>query len=191
MWRMVNLPNLLTLLRLGAAPVMAFWLLQHHNLAAWALLLVAAASDFVDGRLARRWHQTTRFGAMVDPLADKATGLLLVAVLAWQGSLPLWFAVMVIARDALIVLGAGVYRLTLGTLEITPTWASKLNTALLFGLLLGVLSVRARLLPLGPWLSWLQWAVLVTTVWSGVGYVWTWSRKAHAARLVRAASHRA
>jgi cardiolipin synthase (CMP-forming) len=180
-----NLPNALTLLRLALAPVIAWLLLQRHDAAALTLFLVAAVSDFVDGVLARRWNQRTRFGAVADPLADKATGVLVVIVLTLQASLPLWFAAAVVARDLVIVGGLVAYRAAVGRVEMAPSMISKMNTALLFVFLLGVLGSRAGLVSAGLWLQVLQFATLATIVGSGLHYVVVWGRKAHQARGVR------
>jgi cardiolipin synthase len=172
------LPNALTLLRLVLAPWIAWLLLQRHDALALSLFVVAAVSDLIDGMLARRWQQRTRFGAVADPLADKATGVLVVIVLTLQGSLPLWLAAAVVARDVVIMGGALAYHAAFGRVEMAPSAVSKLNTALLFALLVGVLAVRAGIVPAGPWLPALQFATLATIVASGVDYVRVWGRKA-------------
>jgi cardiolipin synthase len=172
------LPNTLTVLRLVLAPVIAWLLWRRHDALALSLFLFAALSDFVDGMLARRWQQRSRFGAVADPLADKTTGVLVVVLLTLQDSLPLWFAAAVVARDLVIVGGALAYRAAFGRVEMAPSALSKLNTALLFVLLLGVLCARAGLVPGGPWLQALQLATLATIVASGVQYVVVWGRKA-------------
>jgi cardiolipin synthase len=179
------LPNTLTVLRLLLAPVIAWLLLQRQDLLALSLFVFAAVSDLVDGMLARRWHQRSRFGAVVDPLADKVTGVLVVAVFTLQGSLSLGFAAAVVVRDLVIVGGALAYRAVFGRVEMAPSAISKLNTALLFVLLLGILSTRAGLAPAGAWLQALQWATLATIVASGLHYVVVWGRRAARARAGR------
>ena len=179
-----NVPTALTLLRLVLAPLIAWLLLQRHEAIALVLFVFAAVSDFVDGALARRWNQQTRFGACADPLADKATGVLAVVTLSVQGSLPLWFAVAVVVRDVVIV-GSLAYRLAVGPIEAAPSAISKANTALLFLLLVGVLAVRAGLVSAGPWLGVLQLATLATTVGSGLHYVVVGAGRARQGRHVR------
>lgn len=80
----------------------------HHR--AWAVLFIVVASftDFLDGYLARRLHQVTDLGKIIDPLADKI-GIGIVAVcLLLTGDIPLWYFIFVVARDVLIFCG-GVY----------------------------------------------------------------------------------
>ncbi|MEX3017784.1 CDP-diacylglycerol--glycerol-3-phosphate 3-phosphatidyltransferase [Gymnodinialimonas hymeniacidonis] len=80
----LNLPNSLTLVRLIAAPMVAFvFLLLPRPFADWVALLLfmsAAFTDYVDGVLARAWKQETKFGAMLDPIADKAMVVIALAV---------------------------------------------------------------------------------------------------------------
>jgi cardiolipin synthase len=180
-----NVPTALTLLRLVLAPLIAWLLLQRHEAIALVLFVFAAVSDFVDGALARRWNQQTRFGAWADPLADKATGVLAVVTLSVQGSLPLWFAVAVVVRDVVIVVGSLAYRVAVGPIEAAPSALSKANTALLFLLLVSVLASRAGIVSAGPWLGVLQLATLATTIGSGLHYVGVWAVRARRVRCVR------
>lgn len=76
----------------------------------WAasILVVGVLTDFLDGYLARRLHQVTEIGKIVDPLADKIGLVLMAVILAWQGSVPWWYLIVVVVRDLLILLG-GLY----------------------------------------------------------------------------------
>jgi CDP-diacylglycerol--glycerol-3-phosphate 3-phosphatidyltransferase len=79
-----------------------------HRLWAIVFILLAASTDFLDGYLARRLHQVSDLGKIIDPLADKV-GVGIVAVcMLMTGDIPLWYLVVVLTRDALIFLG-GVY----------------------------------------------------------------------------------
>src|SRR5436189_6176715 len=74
-----------------------------------AIFVIAAASDGVDGYIARRYNQRSRLGVILDPIADK--GLLVAAIITlsvsnWRFELPVWFPVLVIARDVIVVTGA-------------------------------------------------------------------------------------
>jgi cardiolipin synthase len=153
--------------------------------AAFWTLLASAASDFVDGRIARRFDARTRFGAIADPLADKLTMLTVTALLAWQGLLPLWLAGAIILRDVLIVGGALAYHRLIGAVDVVPTQLSRLNTALEFTALAAVIAAAAQLVDLDGLLPWLLVAVFVTVIASGTQYVWIWSRRALAAHRSR------
>ncbi|MCU0774296.1 MAG: CDP-alcohol phosphatidyltransferase family protein [Ideonella sp.] len=180
---MRHLPNLITLMRLALVPVIG-WLLHQgeHRLAFW-LFVVSALSDFADGQIARHWHAESRFGAVVDPIADKLTMFVVTVLLALQGALPWWFAAVLVARDLVIVTGALAFRWVAGALEMAPTRISKLNTALQFVLLLAVLAVQGDLVPDGPWIGLLIAVTLATMAASGLHYVLAWGRRA--ARLHR------
>ena len=178
----VNLPNAITVLRVALVPVIVWLLLERRDGAALVALVVSALSDLADGEIARRWNLRTRFGAVADPLADKLTMLTVTLLLAAQLALPWWFALAVVLRDLLIMGGAVAYHLLVGHVEMKPSRISKLNTALEFALLLGVLAVRAGWLPGGSWLQALLAATLVTIAWSGAGYVRVWWRKAALSR---------
>ncbi len=79
------------------------------NWMAFALVLVAAVTDFFDGRLARRYGTVSTLGKYLDPVADKLlVGSVAVYLAFFRGNLPAWFAVLVIVKDALIVIGGGI-----------------------------------------------------------------------------------
>lgn len=179
---MVNLPNAITLLRFALVPAIAWQLLQRDHGAALWLFACSAASDVADGMIARHWNLRTRFGAIADPLADKTTMLTVTVLLMLTHELPGWFAWAVVLRDALIVVGALAYHLLIGTVEMAPTWLSKLNTGLEFLCLLAVLAVGAGHLDDGRWLDTLLAGTFATIALSGAQYVLLWSRKAAQAR---------
>lgn len=178
----LNPPNLITLVRFVLVPVTAVQIVEGRDAVAFCLLLIALVSDAADGFVARRWNMQTAFGAAADPLADKATLLTVVVLLAWQGALPWWFALAVISRDAMIVLGVLAYRLLIGPVEAAPSLISKVNTALEFLLVLAVLAVRAQWLPGGAWLALLLAATLGTVIVSGALYLVTGARMAWVVR---------
>jgi cardiolipin synthase (CMP-forming) len=177
-----HLPNAITLLRAVLIPVIAFTLMQREYETALLLFVVCALSDFVDGWLARAFDLRTRFGAIADPLADKLTMLTVTLLLAWQGWLPWWFALLVATRDVVIVAGALVYHFRVGHVEMAPTLLSKLNTVLEFVFLTGVLALGAGSLDEGAWFIVLLWTATSTILLSGVQYVVLWGSKAARAR---------
>lgn len=101
--------------------------------AAIGVFVFASLTDAFDGMVARKFGQMSRTGAILDPIADK--GLLLTAIITlsvsdWRIALPLWFLVVVIARDAVILTGCVVVRLVCDHLEVKPSWIGKSTTAL-------------------------------------------------------------
>lgn len=178
----LNAANAITVARILLVPVIAWYAHVRDYEAAFWLFLLVAASDALDGLIARAFDLRTRFGAIADPLADKLTMLTVTLMLAWQGWLPWWLAVAIVGRDAVIVVGAVAYRALVGRLEIAPTWLSKLNTAVEFALLATLLAVGAGFADGEPWLPALMWIALATVLASGAQYVWIWGGKAIAAR---------
>lgn len=175
-----HIPNLITLLRLVLVAPIAWALLGAQFELALALFFVAGVSDGLDGFLAKRYGWSSRLGALLDPLADKALLIACYAALAWIELLPVWLLALVVARDVVIVVGATVYNFRIRRLEAEPTLISKLNTVLQIVLVL--LVIVRQLLPDWVQTDWLQlliYLVTVSIVWSGLDYVVTWGRRAH------------
>ncbi len=101
------------------------------RLAAILVFLAASVSDGFDGYIARRYNQRTKLGAILDPIADKGlllAGLLTLTFSNWGYHFPLWFPVLVIARDVVIVAGGfGLHYLN-GDVQVHPRWSGKIAT---------------------------------------------------------------
>lgn len=180
--RVLNLPNLVTLLRLAAVPAVAWLILQQRWEAACLFFVAAAISDGIDGLLARRLNQVTQLGAALDTVADKALAVVVLVMLTQAGAIPLWVTFAVLLRDSIIVMGAIGYRGVAGHLDIQPTWLGKTHMFAEFALLAVVLGSLAELLTVGPWLDVLFGVVFAIAALSGVQYVYIWSAKARRAR---------
>ena len=176
--RLRDIPNLISVLRiLLTLPIV--WLLFEHEFS-YALLLFAVAgfSDGLDGFLAKRFGWQSHLGGLLDPLADKALLMSSFLVLGGLGLIPVWLVILVIFRDLTIVGGALYYNFSVEELDADPSLISKLNT------LLQILLVLLIVTDAGPYplpdslLLFLTWATGLTTLVSGVAYVWVWSNKA-------------
>jgi len=102
------------------------------RIAAIGVFILASLTDGIDGYVARHWNQRSRLGAILDPIADK--GLLLTAILTLSfghgiPSFPLWFSVVVLGRDALILIGCGLLFMHDQKLDVRPSWLGKMSTA--------------------------------------------------------------
>ena len=129
--RIVTLPNLVTLLRLSCLPVFLWLLFVDENRAAAAWLLAAlGATDWVDGYLARHMHQVSELGKILDPVADRLLFLVGAGGILVDGSVPAWFAVIVLVREILVG-GATLVLAALGARRIDVTWYGKAGTFLL------------------------------------------------------------
>ncbi len=101
--RVLTVPNVLSALRLTGVPVFLYWVLvTHQDGRAILLLMAAGASDYADGKIARRYGQSSRLGQLLDPLADRLYILATLAALVARDGLPLAFAVALIGRDVVL-----------------------------------------------------------------------------------------
>lgn len=182
--RAFTLPNVVTVLRLAAVPAVAWLIYQRQWEAACWLFLAAALSDGLDGFLARALNQTTQLGAALDTVADKALGIVTLVMLTLEDAIPMWVTLAILARDAVIVLGALSYRGLAGHLEIHPTWLGKAHMFAEFLLLALVLGTLAGLLGAGVWLDGLFLAVFAVAAASGIQYVWLWGAKARREHVI-------
>jgi len=176
--RILTIPNILTATRILLSPVAALFIVrQEFALVLWCLL-AAGITDGLDGLIAKRFNQSSRLGAILDPVADKFLMLATVLALAFIGLLPLWITVPILLRDIIIFCGALAYHRRAGSIEMRPTLLSKTNTCVQITLLLLVVALQAEVLS-STWLLFpVLLLVLATTVSSGVQYVVIWSRKA-------------
>jgi cardiolipin synthase len=167
----VNLPNLITTLRLLLLPVFLTLLVYRRPVPALAVLVAAALSDALDGLVARRLNQKTAIGSFLDPLADKLLSVCGFVALSFLGPIPAWFVIIVISRDVIISLGSLVLYLHDGRLQIAPSLAGKTATLCQFLSLVLTLVVQITGAWETPWF-WLLIATAALTVASGVQYLW-------------------
>jgi cardiolipin synthase (CMP-forming) len=118
--------------------------IQRHDPLEWqrftaiAIFLIAAVSDGLDGYIARRYKQRSALGAILDPIADKGlllSGIITLSISNWSevdpdyGRFPAWFPVLVITRDAVILVGAVILHYFIGNkMRIKPSWTGKVAT---------------------------------------------------------------
>gem|GEM_PF-50513 len=173
--RLAHIPNILTLLRIAASPILILLLKNDQYSAALWLCALAGISDALDGYLAKTFGCETRIGAILDPIADKVLITSVVVMLALNGVLPFWLLLVIVFRDLLIV--GGWMLLTMLNMEVTmrPSLISKSNTMFQILLLLGLIIEQAGALPIPePVILTLMTIVVLTTVLSGLHYVWIW-----------------
>ncbi len=172
----VNLPNLITVLRLFAVPVVIWTILAGYLQAAFWIFLAAGISDAIDGYLARKWEQRTELGAYLDPVADKALLVSIFITLSMVELIPVWLAIAVVSRD-LMIIGAVILSWLLDhPIKIKPLWISKLNTVAQIGFAALALGVVGFALDAGEWLRAGGYATGVLTVLSALAYLAAWLR---------------
>jgi CDP-diacylglycerol--glycerol-3-phosphate 3-phosphatidyltransferase len=166
----MTLPDQLTLARAFSVPlviVLFAWDFPNHDYWATAVFAVAMATDQIDGWLARRWNQTSAFGSLLDPIADKVLVMAALVMLISEGVAPGWMVAEIVAREflvsglrlAAIERGIVIAARDLGKLK---TWAQALAV------------VVGGLAAAGAWSSDIAWWVLLVAVvltWvSGLDY---------------------
>jgi cardiolipin synthase len=173
--RVLTIPNLLSIVRLGGVPLF-LWLVLGPEADGWALvvLLVSGITDWLDGYLARKLHQTSKLGQILDPVADRLYILAVVIGLAWRDIIPWWLAVLLPARD-LMLWGLVPFLRTRGYHALPVHFLGKAATANLlyaFPLLLlgdgqGAVAMLANVFgwAFAIWGTGLYW-------WAGLLYAW-------------------
>jgi len=173
-----QIPNLICVLRIVLVLPIVWALVEEKYGLTLVLFAVAALSDGLDGFLAKNFGWHTEIGALLDPIADK---LLLVSVflaLTYLGMIPVWLMVVVVARDIIIVSGALGYQYLIGPVEGRPTAVSKINTGLQLAYVLAVVAYSGYGWPTSGEVLALGSIMFVTTVVSGMDYVWSWGWRA-------------
>ncbi|MBA3025199.1 MAG: CDP-diacylglycerol--glycerol-3-phosphate 3-phosphatidyltransferase [Sulfurimonas sp.] len=172
---MLNLPNILASLRILLAPLM-FWIILNPQVftengfdITWnyyfasLLFVLASATDFFDGYIAREWNQMTMLGAILDPLADKMLTLAAFLGLMMIGEASAWAIYIIIVRE-LFITGIRTVAVSEG-LSVKASWAGKIKTVLQM-IAIGFLLMHW---PFGAELLWLAVAI---TLYSGFEYLW-------------------
>ncbi len=126
--RVLTIPNVITVVRLCLLPVFLWLLFARDDRASAAWLLAAlGTTDFFDGYIARRFDQVSELGKVLDPVADRLLLFVGVGGIVVDGSVPIWFAVAVLVREALVA-GATLALAALGARRIDVTWFGKAGT---------------------------------------------------------------
>jgi CDP-diacylglycerol--glycerol-3-phosphate 3-phosphatidyltransferase len=172
---MLNIPNLITLFRLVLIPfilVAYYWPSESRYLWASGLFMIAAATDWLDGFLARKLNQTTPFGAFLDPVADKVTVAVALVVLVESYS-ELWLtvpAIIIISREIVISALREWMAETGKSAHIAVSYIGKVKTTMQMGAIVFLLAT-----PPGTLISTLGlvmlYAAAVLTIWSMVLYL--------------------
>ena len=160
---------------------------EWQRAAAIFIFMLAAASDGIDGYIARHYNQRTRLGSVLDPIADK--GLLLAAIVTlsfynWHYEFPLWFPILVISRDMVIVIGSLLLHYFNGKIQVRPSLTGKAATAFqMIAIAAAMLQLNTPGFPLDPFFSWMNGLVGLAgffTLVSGIGYVFDGIRQLQA-----------
>ena len=140
----------------------------------WALgvFVLAASSDGIDGWVARRFNQCSKFGAYIDPIADKAlllSGVITLSLVDWGAPgwrLPLWFAAIVVLRDCIILGGIKILYVNHREVKIVPHWTGKITTV---AQMFAIGWVMLRVTDISP--AYPCAVAAFFTVWSSIAYI--------------------
>jgi cardiolipin synthase (CMP-forming) len=166
---MKHIPNLVSAARLLAAPYVLYLLWRGSFRAALLWFALAAATDFLDGFLARRYKAGSRLGALLDPVADKVLLSGSFLVLGWKSVIPFSLTVFVLGRD-LMILGFALIALARKTRrEFPPSIWGKASTGAQIAYILFAVGHEAGLAPLAV-VAILGWITFALTIWSGIDY---------------------
>jgi cardiolipin synthase len=187
-WSARQIPNIISSIRILLVAPIAVALAHHQLLTTIALFGIAALSDAADGFLAKRYGWQSELGAVLDPAADKLLLATVFITLAYMKLVPLWLMAAAVVRDAVIVLGALVYRYWFGPLNVRPSMVSKLNTLCQAAFILAVVGREEFALPPAWTVMVLGALVFVTVSVSGLDYVLIYGRRALGLAKPRAAA---
>ena len=154
--RILMIPAFVLMALYYGASIKAGAPVEWQRYAAIVIFLVAAASDGLDGYIARRYNQRSALGVILDPIADKGlllSGIITLSISNWSdlgpryGQFPTWFPVLVISRDAVILIGSAVLHLLNGKVRVQPSWTGKVATFLQMTAIAWVM-LQLRFIPL-------------------------------------------
>ena len=177
-----QIPNIISVLRLFLIVPVAYGILYAHWEFVLIMLVVAGVTDLLDGYVARRFEWTSRFGEIVDPIADKVTFGGACVLLTLEGHWPVWLLSVVLAREGVILGGAAAYKLLFKHLDIEPTLLSKTNTIVLVSVIVLVVIAQIDFKFQALAVTILTWAgfplVTLFSIASGADYVRVWGHRA-------------
>ncbi len=182
--RILMIPAFVTMAIYYGASIKRGQPLEWQRFAAIAIFVVAALSDGLDGYVARQYNQRSALGVVLDPVADKGlllSGIITLSLTSWSegtetGRFPVWFPVLVISRDAILLVGTLILYLLNGRVQVRPHWTGKVATVLqMFAI--GWVMVQVPFIPL----FYVVLAAGIFTLLSGIVYVTDGVRQLQAA----------
>jgi cardiolipin synthase len=175
-----QIPNVLSLFRLGLIAPFLVFLFQHQFVNAFYMFILAGFTDGLDGWLARYFRWQSLLGSFIDPLADKLLVASSFISLAILGELPWWLVILVFLRDLTISLGViAWYWFVQRRLDFEPTFVSKINTTLQI-LLVTLCLAELAFYAFSPILiNALILITALTTAVTYIDYVCTWGKRAY------------
>jgi len=159
-WR--HIPNILTILRLLAVPLMAVWMISGKWTESLILFLLAEFTDILDGYIARRYNFISNFGKLADPLADKLIQLTALFLLAHGGRLSYWFFYILCGKELAMIIGSMFFLKK--EIVVSSNWVGK---AAAFVLFVGIVSAFIN----SPFSESLLWIGIIISLIAAVVYL--------------------
>ncbi len=125
-----HVPNILTIIRFILIPIILYFIFTEHYIAAFIMLTISGITDILDGIIARKFDCVTTFGKLIDPLADKATQISILATLTFKEIIPFWMLLVVFLKEFIMIAGASF--LYGKQLVVSSKWFGKLATVLFY-----------------------------------------------------------
>lgn len=172
----MNLPNLLTILRIFFVPLLVAALVgeARREMVALAIFLCAAGTDLLDGYLARRWGQVTTVGTLLDPIADKMLVSAALISLVEVGEVPGWMAILIVGREFAI---SGLRSIAAQNGYVIPAGPAGKTKMAFQTIAISAVLLSMQFPVLKPVATACLWAVMIATVWSAADYFGKfWSR---------------
>ena len=174
-----HIPNILTVVRFFLIPAIVVYIVQGNYMLAFVFLTISGLTDVLDGFIARKFNFITNFGKLIDPLADKATQLAVLATLALQGVIPMWILIIVLLKEFAMISGASF--LYGKEFVVSSKWYGKLSTVLFYVAIVSSFFIRQfnltllnhpeySMSPLPGFDQYLYYLALIATVFSLVMY---------------------
>lgn len=171
-FRFKNLPNQLTIGRVFAIPLFIVLLMMGFRVAATIVFILAAFTDMLDGKIARKYNLVTNFGKLMDPLADKLLTMSAFICMVGLGDIPAWMVIVILGREFIIT---GMRQVAAAEgIVIAAGWSGKIKTVcqMIAIPLLMLNNWPFSLLPFPcPMDQIALWAALIMTIWSGAEYI--------------------
>jgi len=184
--RIITVPNLLTVFRMALIPVFVSLLFYQKFLLALAAFVLAGITDGLDGLLARRFHQQSPLGRILDPVADKMMLVTSFVVLSMRSvfpapmpkhlPVPFWVTITVISRDVFIIVGAAAINMVTGFRGFQPSLLGKISTAVQILAVAAVMVAAQTRIGAGYYLPTLYTSVFTLALVSGIHYIFFVSR---------------
>lgn len=166
----LNLPNLITVLRIIAVPITVWLIVEGYLMWAFWLFVAAGVSDALDGFIAKRFNMETELGKYLDPIADKILLVTIFITLGVEGHIASWLVILVVFRDFVIIAGAVLFETMTHSLTMKPLMVSKVNTVVQIVFAAVVMAYVGYGIELNGVMDVLVIITAATTIVSGLAY---------------------